>query len=291
MRTDIHTETNLRPEDYVYIRYFYGKQPLFVPWTGFSIETYDMLVEGWRKEQAELRELTAGSPYLSTGQCDHCGARFAHGALIKHIPTGQHLTIGCDCADGRFGMSQAEYDRFRETKKQAAARSRLGRARQLLAWRREQPELLRLLNKGRDDEFLGSLRRQLCDKGELSERQIEAGLKAGRSKSEWISKRDAERAQLEATGEPVIAGRQQITATVLAIKSQDTEFGIVWKLLVQLWGGSKLWGTQPASLDGANRGDRVTFTAAVEPSADDPFFGYYKRPTKAYILSRANPTV
>lgn len=35
----------------------------------------------------------------------------------------------------------------------------------------------------------------------------------------------------------------------------------------------------------ANRGDRVTFTAAVTVSDDDPTFGFFKRPTKAEVIS------
>jgi hypothetical protein len=48
--------------------------------------------------------------------------------------------------------------------------------------------------------------------------------------------------------------------------------------------GFKVWGSAPKPLHGAEQGDRVTFTAAVEVSDRDETFGFFKRPTKAAAL-------
>ena len=118
--------------------------------------------------------------------------------------------------------------------------------------------------------------------GQESERQIEALREA--------VARDAERAAEQATEitAPVITGRIQITGTVLTTKWQDSHFGSTLKMLVRDDRGFKVWGTVPSSLPNTESGDRVTFTAAVEASDDDETFGFFKRPTKAQLISEAN---
>ena len=78
-------------------------------------------------------------------------------------------------------------------------------------------------------------------------------------------------------------GRQAFAGEVLATKWKDTDFGPVYKMLVQDDRGFKLWGSVPKNID-PGRGERVAFMATVEPSRDDSRFGFFKRPTKAIIL-------
>jgi hypothetical protein len=67
--------------------------------------------------------------------------------------------------------------------------------------------------------------------------------------------------------------------------------------------GWSVWGSVPKALLGSwewvdgdpvttnapvEIGDRVRFTATIEPSEDDRLFGYFKRPTKAEIIERAS---
>ena len=92
-------------------------------------------------------------------------------------------------------------------------------------------------------------------------------------------KKEKEEAIYEAA-EPVPTGRVAITGTVLGTKAQETRFGTVFRMLVQDDRGFKVYGSIPASLPNP-KGRTVTFMAAVEPSDDDPKFGFFKRPTKA----------
>jgi len=83
---------------------------------------------------------------------------------------------------------------------------------------------------------------------------------------------------------PAIApGRQAFAGEVLATKWKDTDYGPVYKMLVQDDRGFKLWGSVPKNID-PGRGERVAFMATVTPSNDDPKFGFFKRPTKAIML-------
>ena len=96
----------------------------------------------------------------------------------------------------------------------------------------------------------------------------------------------AERDAAHSEGEDVPEGRLVITGTLLRMKWQEGYYGSTLKMLVQDDRGFRVWGTVPSSLD-ANRNDRIQFTAAVTQSDDDPKFGFFKRPTKATVLSSA----
>jgi hypothetical protein len=102
---------------------------------------------------------------------------------------------------------------------------------------------------------------------------------------------------------PVYDGRAELVATLVHIKEEENRFAYraeaSWKglFLVERPDGAgrfKLWGTVPQALFDAEReapkgstlrGSLVAFSALVKQSPRDACFGYYKRPTKAEILS------
>lgn len=97
--------------------------------------------------------------------------------------------------------------------------------------------------------------------------------------------------------EPVPTGRVTITGEVVGISERYSDYGVTFKLTVKDDRGFKVWVTRPRAIDSVElpgggwrelaRGDRVTFDATVEPSRDDEFFGFGKRPTKARVLAVA----
>jgi hypothetical protein len=91
----------------------------------------------------------------------------------------------------------------------------------------------------------------------------------------------AEAAPIPVNGERII-----VTGDLLTLKEVESQYGITLKGLVLADDGWKVWGTIPAAIRGeVNVGDRVRFTARVEPSSDDATFGFFNRPTKAAVLS------
>ena len=104
------------------------------------------------------------------------------------------------------------------------------------------------------------------------------------------AQRNAERAERDAAheaGEDAVEGRVVITGTVLAFKVQESMYGDVLKMLVQDDRGFRVFGSVPSSLDDAERESRVTFTATVTVSDNDAKFGFFKRPTKAAVITEA----
>ncbi len=55
-------------------------------------------------------------------------------------------------------------------------------------------------------------------------------------------------------------------------------FGAQWKMLVKTDAGYLIWGTVPAGIASAAKGERISFTATVEPSKNDRKFGFASRP-------------
>jgi uncharacterized protein (DUF3820 family) len=107
---------------------------------------------------------------------------------------------------------------------------------------------------------------------------------------EEAKRREAERERTQATADvPVTQERIEITGEVVGIKWVEG-YGYyspdVKKIIVLDDRGFKLYGSAPSKLD-AERGDRITFMAAIEPSKDDTQFGFFKRPTKPKMLQEA----
>jgi hypothetical protein len=72
-------------------------------------------------------------------------------------------------------------------------------------------------------------------------------------------------------------GKLTVTVTVIKSEWRDSRWGESFKMLAKHESGYKLWGTVPSGCD-ANKGDVIELTATIEPSQDDPKFGFYKRP-------------
>jgi len=101
---------------------------------------------------------------------------------------------------------------------------------------------------------------------------------------------DARKAELEAKwaaeaeiAAPVPTGRVAVKGKVLMTKTVDgyAYNTLVHKMLVKDDSGFKVFGTVPNAISCVSKGDVVEFTATLEPSKDDPKFGFYKRPSKA----------
>ena len=131
----------------------------------------------------------------------------------------------------------------------------------------------------REVHFRASLASKLFQHGSLSEAQVEA-VRRGLVREAEVD------AKHEAAG-PLTAGKQEISGTIVSHKWQESDYGSTHKMLVELDNGNRVYGTLFAAVDEAcwldeeqtvyePKGVRVKFTAEVEPSRDDPFFGFYK---------------
>lgn len=289
-RTDIHRPSAIVPLDYEYVGVFYQ---------GVSED----MADAYRDDHRELDHLLGedwdrviGVPdgnYKTKSTCDHCGSAFAHGVVYRHRPTGELLVVGHICGQQTLLPATDQAGQRRKLAEREAQRLASLRANE--EYRQSKPELLAAFALAHEDRFqvrtadwhvstlLDIERRFRSSYPELSEKQEALVLRLAEElpgKLDEQARRDAE----NAAAENVPTGRVEIVGEILSRKETTNDFGFVTKVTVKDDRGFRVYGTLPSAIEEAKRGDRVSFTAAVEPSKDDPKFGFYKRPTKASVL-------
>lgn len=290
-RTDIHSPSNLSPENYAFVGWYYF---------------------GHDFEQASSINLREVREYLDThehvgahgeGQCDHCGAYFLYGAIFEHVDGG-YIRVGHSCSQGAMGITdrfELELFRMRKRVQNAKERAAVKKAyleylannqefANALEWANEQSKKRDSLEASARDAFSRAVAynfNTIIDIAHRLERlgwvtegqeQLVARLYAEGQEKLAGAEEEAERVgQLE----PLEQGRYSVTGEVVGFKTYDNAYGSTLKVLVQLASGHKVFGTLPSSIDDAQRGDSVTFTASFEPKAND--FATFSRPTKASL--------
>lgn len=112
-------------------------------------------------------------------------------------------------------------------------------------------------------------------KWSLSERQLAYVTNAHK----WATQRKEEAAAKAAAGITAPTGRQVVTGKVTKVTSQDTNFGWVTKVIVELPTGARVRGNAPSAVD-PEVGQQVTFTATFTQADGDAAFAFWSRPTK-----------
>lgn len=293
MRTDIHSEKSLKPENYEVLEYFYTQIPpeLFMA-AAFTGST--QVIDEFRRDAERIRNmLKERGAHIHGGwsNCDHCGAYYHHGVLLEHVQTKELITVGWICGEKRFELSNIEWDRVRLEKVLKQIRHRRSKISKLRTFVRENREVARMISRhSKKNTFLSSLRYQLDRDGDLSRAQVDAVPKA----VERIKAQAARIAKLNAEPKkPAPSGRVVVTGEIVFVKAQDSQYGTTWKMLVKC-DGFRVWSTIPAAIETENgcfidlKGRVVTFTATVTPSNDDESFAFAKRPSKA-TLAPAQP--
>ena len=284
-RTDIHCPTNFKPQDYDVIDYFgVVTFPGLDCQDGPDQESYGDEARRYYEEGDR-----SGNPHPDTNQCDLCGARFNHGAVLAH-KDGDVITIGGICMSGIAGVpALTDGQKLYNAKREKRRRERAAKLRVALA---ENPGINRAL---KTNHYISQdLRAKLIEWGSLSDRQIELAFKIERD----VANRPPE---LEPTPVPVTDDRVRVEGIILSTREEDgyAYNTTVTKCLIQVptdGGAFKLWGTLPQKATDAQwdherehgewpeiKGAKIAFTARLEPSRDDEAFGFYKRPTKVEV--------
>lgn len=294
-RNDVHSPKNFNPSDYEVIEHF-GYMSFEDPGGEYIKEAYGYeAVEHVYEKDGQ----NADNPHPDAEQCDVCGTRFVHGAVMVHNPTGKAITIGGQCLTTIAEVRHlTDGQRLYAAKKAHTRRMRAGKLRKLLA---AHPGLNQALKT--DHHISRDLRAKVLQWGELSDKQVKLAFK--------LVDQVAERAATEPEKRPVPTEdkRHTVEATILGTKLVDGYMGgqdEKWLLMVEIDGGAfKLWGGVPQAVADAQwdedrkrleadperddhwpvlKGAVVKFTARFEVSKDDPSFGFVKRPTKVSVL-------
>jgi hypothetical protein len=271
-RVDLHKPSTAEYGDYSFLCGFFQGTCGSEEYADYLSTLFESDI--YHHEDALEKHPTFQGNWAKKESCDHCGARFKYGVCYLHKPSGELVHVGHTCASKAFSYSS----RIAVTKKNMARKAAIARkaAKVLDA----NPGLYEALQIG--DNRVKEARKDLRVWGNLKEGRIKLVLKIA-----------AERKELEEGGAipvPTFEGRVVVKATILGFKTKRGHYGTTLKMLVQTEDGYKLFGSLPAQLEGAEdsgKGAVVQFSAKVEPSGDDPYFGFFSRPTKASVLVAA----
>ncbi len=219
--------------------------------------------------------------------CDFCGTGIRNEFWIKSAD-GKSFKVGCDCVR----KTHAVVSGFREQRLHLARQIRHARqerkhAERVARWKTEAEQKrvefdaqnpgvsARLLACQDASGFEASLRDSLIKWGALTPNQLAA------IKRSW-EQRDARANEVKVD---CPEGRQTVVGEVRSIKVQESQFGVVIKMVVHDDRGFSVWVTVPNDIRDVQRGQRVRFTATLQRSDRDRSFGFGKRPTGASVLS------
>ena len=225
-------------------------------------------------ESTARANATPNSRFINKGTCDHCGAAFHYGAAYINSE-GEYAIVGNICASNKLNLTAHQYA---DKKLRTVAKTAKTRAQADLAMSRLLPNRLAALNA--EHHISKDIKQRFRKWRSLSVAQWTLVKKIANKKAE-IEVEKASEPEPVAIPPELLEGRQEINGVLLAKKTVETYYGSTEKMLVRDNHGFKLWGTCPESLAGCNRGDKVSFFAAIQASPDDECFGFFKRPTKA----------
>lgn len=148
-----------------------------------------------------------------------------------------------------------------------------------------------------EDGYIANLRAAILADATTTKHPLICSLAAA-----WHRKVNGEKREAIKQANPVAktacpTGRTVITGTVISTDIKDTPWGNRYVCTVRDDRGFTVWGSEPAikfvdqhGLSGSHAlsiGDRITFTATIEPSDRDESFGFFNRPAKATYAAPA----
>lgn len=287
-RIDAHRPSAINPAEYSFVA---------VECMGDMQDLGDAL---FMQEQRKLirahMERTGGgySRHAHGGVCHICGnANAIFTALFHHQPTNSYIRVGRDCTE-KMGSGSSEIDLFRRMVSDVReAKAGKAKAKALLedhgvatAWAVWEAPDDSSWAEATTYDIVGKLIRY----GDLSEKQWAFLAKLVKQIEEAPAIAAARQAEQDAAKPvPVSDKRIRVEGEVVGVKSvpnpYDYNGGSTIKIIVKHADGWKVYGTAPSKLlDVPIKGCTVAFDAVVEPSHDDPKFGFFSRPTKAELI-------
>lgn len=221
--------------------------------------------------------------------CQVCGRNYRFGVLLRHLPTGQFITMGHECARKYEVLADfAAFDAKFEAHLRANAR--------VIQAAKNKAEIEKFLtnNEGLREalacghRITNDLAEKLQQYRSLSPAQMNLAFKLH---SETYCPARPQEANV-----PAPVGRIDIRGTIVSVKEHASDFGASWKMTVKVATDAGVWlcwSTVPAMLLDQNRaagrdayglkGREVTFTATLQPGREK-HFAFAKRPTGGRIM-------
>ena len=291
-RTDKHCPSRIQPEDYQYVAMEYMKTD--------SLQDALFLT----REREILRshmERTRGSwsQHQHGGNCMICGAYCIYMAVFYHPESNSYIRTGMICAEKMHMGVPYIFRTFRKNVKEARARiAGKAKAEVLLkdagleqAWTIFNQELSEFDVQVQNSALtIRDIVHTVIRYGNLSEKQSNF-IRTLIDRIQRWPEIQAQREREKEAAEDCPKGKVEITGEIVSIKVKEGWGGydrIV--MTVKDDRGFLVWGTLPNNIPSDSKGNRIKFSANVEPSDNDPKFGFFKRPTKAEKIDEKDDT-
>lgn len=256
-RHDCHRPSAIVPADYEFeLMYHLATQQDGWPIPPFNMEAVIALQVAVRRDGSGIRMF--GCP----GQCGVCGTGFIYGEIWRHVPSGDIVHMGHQCAH-KYGLFSDFADGKRQQARHIAREVKRARRDAFLA---DFPGLREAL--ALDHSIINDIADRFDRTQDISDKQVALVMKI----ADEIRNPKPPEEHCEA---PI--GRVDFTGQVVSVKEYDSEWGRqVFKLTVKVWddeGRSWLaWGTCPRVLESLlERGDRVDMRATLKQGRDKHF--------------------
>lgn len=287
-RGDIHSPSNVRPERYTWLD---------------SLDLSDTVSDDEYYASIVVR-LIEGSPHDREDQCAHCGAYLRYVAVMEYRDGSNRYLVpwGHDCLDTLSMLEDNAAAKLRQLKlarqrREQAKRNQEERER----FKQDQPDVYTLLQMAVAEpqdhlDFVLDVAWRFQRDPYLSERQVAALERCVKGHEKFVlgklEREERERVRLQTVTpipEHLLKTRFTETYRVVSTDVRDSDYGIRYCMLVEHPDGWRLWGTAPDSvfsdirddMDRPRKHTHVRFACRIDPSEDDPTFGYISRPTKA----------
>jgi len=244
------------------------------------------LVQGERRKYADDETKMAHHLKESQGEqltttCEACGTAHWYGAIFWECEKQRYVQVGWICAERFCGYSPPPRKRKEKEAAVQVAREKAERNKRIKEYLVEHAELFQRAQWHYHNHFVRDIFLKLAHYGKLSDKQLNA------------LQRVVQDEEAKSRGKPVPEGRTTVKATLKSRKSYYTDYGVQTKALFVTDAGYKIWGNLASAFVDArdftaiHDGDRFQFRAQLTPSDDDPYFGFFKRPTKVEFLGAA----
>ncbi len=292
-RTDCHRPSAFNHDDYSFVAFGTYREEID--------DLADIVAVEQRKVIDKFCEKTGAtwSNHEHGGMCHVCGACFLDYCVFYHRPTNTLIKVGNDCATQiQNGNPVAGYDKFR-TKVKNAIKNKAGilKAIEIMKIQNQETRIIRDNNGNRikvkeqsfEESVISDMYGKLIRYGSLTEKQwsfMQVCVEKHKINLQREADQAAERAMRPDIPAALLSGRNRIEGEIIAMKEIDSQYGFTTKVLVRDDYGWVVWGTLPSAIDNASRGDRIAFNAVVS-NGDERGFGFFSRPTKPEIVSKA----
>lgn len=303
-RIDIHRPSAIIPSDYVFVCAF--------SYSEAALEPGVLDVERRMLEQHMARTGGAFSTHEHGGSCHVCGAWMVDYAIFYHAPTNTYIKTGFDCAQKMEFHDTNLFKKVRD-RRIAAEQSRAGKLKAKGLIEEKGMDLATaesvfiadtfgpiandaLLDKYAELKWFENTMYAACDIiralvkwGSISDKQwdyLGKCLTRIEGAQAALDTRVADEAAKNANSKPAPEGKHVVQGKIISTKIQDGLYGQEYKMVVEHADGWRVWVTVPAALGIVEKGWTVEFTVTLKPAADDKFFCYGSRPSKASIINQ-----